>query len=322
MTGIAVIGAGAFGTALAIAWASAGKEVVLLGRDSGKMERYQGARRNVDYLPDNLFPETLLATADPAAIPPGSVLVLAVPAQQVRGALTEYTALLPDAPLILAAKGLERETGELLTSVAAEFRFPSRLAVLSGPGFADEIAAGLPTALTLAAGDDLVTDLQTALSTPALRLYRTTDLIGVQLGGALKNVVAIACGIASGARLGESARAALMTRGFAEIVRLGRAMGGRGETFTGLSGLGDLSLTCGSAKSRNFERGLAIGQGDMRTTGKTTEGVATAEAVLVLGQRYRIDLPVAATTAEVLAGRLDVRGSMDRLLARPLKSEA
>jgi glycerol-3-phosphate dehydrogenase (NAD(P)+) len=195
------------------------------------------------------------------------------------------------------------------------------LAVLTGPGFAGEIARGLPTALTLACADaDLGRRLQAALATPRLRLYVSEDVTGAQLGGALKNVVAIACGMVEGARLGMSARAALMTRGFAEMTRLAVAMGARPETLAGLSGLGDLSLTCTSEQSRNFALGAALGAGQVPSSG-TVEGVATARAACRLGARHGVETPIAAAVADVLDGALTLDGAMDALLSRPLKEE-
>jgi glycerol-3-phosphate dehydrogenase (NAD(P)+) len=196
-----------------------------------------------------------------------------------------------------------------------------RLAALTGPGFAGEIARGLPTALTLACADAGVgRALQELLAAPRLRLYLTDDMVGAQLGGALKNVVAIACGMVEGARLGASARAALMTRGFAEMSRLAVAMGGRAETLAGLSGLGDLSLTCSSGQSRNFALGRAMGAGEARPGG-TVEGVATARAACELGRRHGVELPIAAAVADVLDGTTTLGGAMEALLARPLREE-
>ena len=228
---------------------------------------------------------------------------------------------LPDAPLVVCAKGVDARGQRLQTGIAAVYLPGRALAALTGPGFAAEIAAGLPTALTLACADpDLGRELQALLSTRRLRLYLTDDLTGAQLGGALKNVVAIACGIAEGARLGHSARAALMTRGFAEMTRLAVAMGARPETLAGLSGLGDLSLTCNSSQSRNFALGQALGAGAARPGG-TVEGVATARAACQLGARTGVELPIAAAVADVLDGALTVEGAMEALLARPLREE-
>jgi glycerol-3-phosphate dehydrogenase (NAD(P)+) len=309
---IAVIGAGAFGTALAVAQAAEGRRVALWGRDGG-------ALRAAGRLPGLSFPDTLAPATDLAALGAAEAILLAVPAQQTGPFLAAHGDALPDAPLVLCAKGVDARTLQLQTEIAAASGRP--LAALTGPGFAAEIAAGLPTALTLACADAaLGRALQAGLSTRRLRLYLTDDLVGAQLGGALKNVVAIACGIAEGARLGHSARAALMTRGFAEMTRLAVAMGARPETLAGLSGLGDLSLTCNSLQSRNFALGRALGAGEARPGG-TVEGVATARAACRLGDRMGVELPIAAAVADVLDGAATVAEAMEALLARPLREE-
>jgi glycerol-3-phosphate dehydrogenase (NAD(P)+) len=248
----------------------------------------------------------------------GDIALLAVPAAQTRDALAAWP-LPPGAVAVACAKGLV--SGQLQTQVIAA-RHSGPIAVLTGPGFADEIARGLPTALTLACADEATgAALQARLSTRSLRLYRTSDVSGAQVGGALKNVTAIACGAAVGAGLGESARAALMTRGFAEMVRLGLALGGAERTFAGLSGLGDLALTCTSARSRNFAAGLALGRGGTLPAGVTTEGVGTAQAALLLAAHHGIDMPIAAAVAALVTGQADVTQAMSTLLARPLRPE-
>lgn len=311
---IGVIGAGAFGTALAVAEASEGRAVALWGRDGG-------AFRAAERLPGVALPPSLQPVDDLAAIGGAEALLLVVPAQQSGSFLAAHAHALPRVPLVLCAKGVDAGTLELQTGIAAAHAGDRPLAALTGPGFAAEIAAGLPTALTLACADaGLGRTLQERLSTRRLRLYLTEDLIGAQLGGALKNVVAIACGIAEGAALGHSARAALMTRGFAEMTRLAVAMEARAETLAGLSGLGDLSLTCNSAQSRNFALGLALGAGRGRPGG-TVEGVATARAACQLGARHGVELPIAAAVADVLDGAMTVEGAMEALLARPLRGE-
>ena len=313
---IRIMGAGAFGGALAIALAQGGREVTLWARDPAQVEAIRAARR----LPrlGAALPEGVTPTADPD---PGAAeaVLLAVPAQALRGVLAAHGDLLAGRDLVACCKGIDLATG---TGPSALIRaLPgARPAVLTGPSFADDIARGLPTALTLAAEDGAA--LQRLLSTERLRLYLTDDLLGAELGGALKNVVAIACGAAHGAGLGESARAALMTRGFAEIVRLGAALGARAETFAGLSGLGDLALTCGSPLSRNFRFGAALGQGLPFADGVTVEGAATARAVLPLAARHGIAMPVAEAVAALVAGETGVDGAMRALLARPLREEA
>jgi glycerol-3-phosphate dehydrogenase (NAD(P)+) len=301
---IGVVGAGAFGTALAaVAAAAAGRRVVLWGR------RPPAAPPGVE------------ATCDLAALAGAEALLLAVPAQATADCLAALAAGLPPAPVVLCAKGIDARDLRLQSGIAAA-ALPGRpLAVLTGPGFAAEIAAGLPTALTLACADPaLGRRLQALLAAPRLRLYLTDDVVGAQLGGALKNVVAIACGMVEGAGLGHSARAALMTRGFAEMTRLAAALGGRPETLAGLSGLGDLSLTCNSPQSRNFALGRALGAG-AAPAGGTVEGVATARAACQLGARRGVELPIAAAVANVLDGRATIAEAMDALLARPLREE-
>jgi len=319
VTGVAVVGAGAFGTALAVIQAAAGRPVRLWGRDAGAMRAMDAARENARYLPGVALPPGLEPVADLAALADADALMLALPAQATEGFLAAHGAALPAAPLVLCAKGIDARSLRLQSELAAGAGRP--LAALTGPGFAGEIARGLPTALTLACGDPgLGRALQERLAAPRLRLYLTDDIVGAQLGGALKNVVAIACGMVDGARLGASARAALMTRGFAEMARLAVAMGARAETLTGLSGLGDLSLTCNSGQSRNFALGRALGAGEPRPGG-TVEGVATARAACELGRRHGVELPIAAAVADVLEGATTLAGAMYALLARPLREE-
>jgi len=292
---IGIIGAGAFGSALAVAYGQKGLEVALWAR---------GAAHKRDY------PSGVSQVSDLAALAGTEAILLVLPAQKTAAFLEEN--VLPAAPLVLCAKGIDAATGRLQSEIAAR-----PVSILTGPGFADEIAAGLPTALTLAGGNAAQ---QALLSTPKLRLYRTDDVIGAQAGGALKNVVALACGMAIGAGLGESARAALLTRGFAEMQRLGVALGGKAETFQGLSGLGDLALTCASAQSRNFAQGLAYGRGDGQTGG-TVEGLATAQAAAALAGRLAVEAPITAAVAAVVTGDATVESAMMALLARPLKEE-
>ena len=317
---IAVVGAGAFGTALAVAEAAEGREVRLWGRDAAAMAE-AARRRETPRLPGVPLPEGLACTADLAALAGAEAVLLALPAQATEGFLAAHAAALPSAPLVLCAKGIGARGLRLQTEIAAAAAPQHALAALTGPGFAGEIARGLPTALTLACADPRVgRALQQGLSTRRLRLYLTDDVTGAELGGALKNVVAIACGMVEGAGLGASARAALMTRGFAEMTRLAVAMGARPETLTGLSGLGDLSLTCNSGQSRNFALGRALGAGAARPGG-TVEGVATARAACQLGRAQGVELPIAAAVADVLEGVTTLAGAMEALLARPLREE-
>ncbi len=310
---IGVIGAGAFGSALAAVETRAGRAVTLWGRNADPRELE--ARRGV------AMPEGLRVSDDLAALAGAEVLLLVLPAQVTAGFLARHAGELPAVPIVLCAKGIATADFRLQSEIA-QAALPGRaLAVLTGPGFADEIARDLPTALTLACAEPgLGRSLQRLLSTPRLRLYLTDDVTGAQLGGALKNVVAIACGMVEGAGLGHSARAALMTRGFAEMVRLAVAMGARAETLAGLSGLGDLSLTCNSRQSRNFALGRALGLGEARPGG-TVEGVATARAACQLGAAHGVELPIAAAVADVLDGTLTLGEAIGALLARPLKEE-
>ncbi|PWJ21333.1 NAD(P)H-dependent glycerol-3-phosphate dehydrogenase [Jannaschia seohaensis] len=311
---IAVLGAGAFGTALAVTLAANGP-VRLWARDASSLLRDRVSPR----LPGIHLPDAVCPTGDLDELD-GHDLLLAVPMQQLRSLLPRLSDLhVPHA--VAACKGIDLQTLQTPADLIADALPDTVPALLSGPSFAADIARGLPTALTLACAYDAAgARLQAALSTPTLRLYRSTDMTGVALGGALKNVVAIACGAAIGAGLGESARAALMTRGMAEMMRLSTALGARPETLMGLSGLGDLALTCASPQSRNFALGLALGRGDPPPDA-TTEGVATARAALRLGARHGIDLPVTQATAGLVDGTLTVETAIQSLLARDLTTE-
>ena len=318
MTGVGVIGAGAFGTALALAQAGRGGQVVLWGRDGARMAAMQGAR-TAQALPGAVLPPRILATADLGAMAGCGVILLSIPTQALRGFLADHGAGMGDAVLVACCKGVERGTGLLPTQIIADVLPGARTAVLTGPSFADDIARGKPTALTLATDLPDGAALQEQLSTPAFRLYLSDDPVGAQLGGALKNVIALAAGMVIGADLGESARAALMTRGFAEITRLAAAQGAHPETLLGLSGFGDLILTCSSEKSRNFSHGIRVARGEADTGGKTVEGVMTAHAVSEQGAD--MDLPVIHMVSALLKGQVSLAQAMDALLQRPLKSE-
>ena len=313
---IAVIGAGAFGTALAVALARAGREVALVARDPRAAEAMARDRR-APRLPGAVLPEGVSPGSE---APRGAeAVLLAVPAQAL-GALLRSGAV-PDAPLVACCKGIDLATLTGPAGVIEDARPGATAGVLTGPSFAADIARGLPTALTLACADAQAAGrLQRLLSTETLRLYTTEDVMGAQIGGALKNVTAIACGAAIGAGLGPSARAALMTRGHAETVRLAVALGARPDTLAGLSGLGDLALTCTSEASRNYRHGLALGRGEP-PEGVTTEGVATARAASDLARSGGIEMPVADAVAEITEGRLSVLDAARRLLARPLTTE-
>ncbi|MDC0659231.1 NAD(P)-dependent glycerol-3-phosphate dehydrogenase [Leisingera sp. SS27] len=318
---ISVLGSGAFGTALAISLAGNGP-VTLWARNAMKAQAMQDSRRNGTRLPGVSLPENLTVTADIAKASQSEVLLLAVPMQTLRGVLEEYGAQLAGKTLVACCKGIELETGLGPVAVIQEVLPDAKAALLTGPSFAADIARGLPTALTLACGDaDLCKSLQELLTTANLRLYRTTDTIGAEIGGALKNVMAIACGAVIGAGLGDSARAALMTRGYAEMQRMALACGAKAETLAGLSGFGDLALTCTSDLSRNYRLGLSIGRGEEFDPSITVEGAATARAVAEQAQRMALDMPVTLTVTNLVDQRLTISEAAAHLLKRPLKEE-
>lgn len=313
---IAVIGAGAFGTALAIAL-SANGPVTLWGRDTG----WSAGREN-PRLPGAALPPGVIVTNDLPQATGAGILLLALPAQKLRDFLTGHAALFADRRLVSTAKGIDLSQLTGPSALIASACPTATVAVLTGPSFAADIARGLPTALTLACADaEVGRALQHALSTPVLRLYRTTDVMGAELGGALKNVIAIAAGTVIGAGLGDSARAAIITRGFAEMTRLATRLGARPETLTGLSGLGDLTLTCTSAQSRNFRFGQSLGAGADFDPSTTVEGVATARAVAALAARLDEEMPIAAMVARLAEGAVSVENAMEALMTRPLKEE-
>lgn len=317
---ISVIGAGAFGTALAISMARNGTPVTLWARDAVQVAAMQAGRENAARLPGMSFPDALTVTADAADLPEGPVL-LSVPMQKLRQALGDLPDF-GDRPLVACCKGIELSTGLSPTQVIHDLRPDVTAAILTGPSFAQDIARGLPTALTLACSDERTgRDLQTRLTTANLRIYRTLDVPGAEIGGAVKNVMAIACGAAIGAGLGDSARAALMTRGYAEMQRMALALGAQADTLAGLSGFGDLTLTCTSDLSRNYRYGLSIGTGAEFDTGTTVEGAATARALQARARRMQLDMPITDVVVDLIDGNLGVQEAMTRLLSRPLKEE-
>ncbi|KRS11290.1 glycerol-3-phosphate dehydrogenase [Roseovarius atlanticus] len=318
---IAVIGAGAFGTALSISLARNGP-VVLWARDAEHVEEMQATQENARRLPDVALPQAVTVSSDLTCLAEADIVLVSVPAQKLRAFLETHGPKLAGKPVVACCKGMERGTGLRPTQVISEHVADAVPAMLTGPSFAHDIARGLPTALTLACGSERIGEqLQARLTTPNIRLYRTTDVIGAELGGALKNVIAIACGAAIGAGLGESARAALMTRGFAELVKVAEAYGAKAETLAGLSGFGDLVLTCTSAQSRNFRFGQSIGAGETFDSGVTVEGAATAEALAEIAQDAGLDLPITRVVIGLVRDELNVREAMDMLLQRPLKEE-
>jgi glycerol-3-phosphate dehydrogenase (NAD(P)+) len=318
---IAVAGSGAFGTALAIALAGR-DEITLLGRDHAAIEAMRSTRRNVARLPGAELPPEIELTADPTCLSEAEIVLTCVPAQQLATWLEQHSDALHAKTLVACCKGIDLTTLEGAADTIARSVPDATPAILTGPSFAAEIARGLPTALTIACTDEArAKELQATLARPVLRLYRTTDVTGAQLGGALKNVIAIAAGACIGAGLGESARAALITRGFAEMQRLAQALGGQPDTLMGLSGFGDLILTCSSSQSRNFSYGLAIGQGEPFDPAITVEGAATAMAAGRIARDHDLDLPVTRAVGALVAGKHDVSEALQSLLSRPLKEE-
>lgn len=325
-TSIGVIGAGAWGTALAQALASDGSEVVLWAREPELVAEINARHTNSLFLPSAKLAGSVRATGDIAELGALPALLAVVPAQFLGSVL----AGLPDGErdLVLCAKGIEAGSGRLMADVARDAAPAANLAVLSGPTFAHEVAAGLPTAVTLAcAGGEVQWQrLSPLIARPAFRPYYSDDLIGAEIGGAVKNVLAIACGVVEGLQLGQNARAALIARGYAEMLRFGLARGARAETLSGLCGLGDLMLTCSSTSSRNFSLGKALGEGQSAAealAGKTSvaEGAATAPVLADLAREGGIDMPIVEAVARLLAGEAPARAVVSELLARPLKAE-
>lgn len=309
---IGIIGAGAFGAALAVALGREG-DVVLWGRGL--------AGRQIARLPGVTLPERVQVTADLADLAVMDALLLTLPMQALAGFLQDHGAALQGKALVACCKGVDLQSGRGPVEMLARPGGPAP-AILTGPSFAADIARGLPTALTLACADEALGErLQHALSTPVLRLYRSTDVIGAQLGGALKNVIAIAAGAVIGAGLGDSARAALMTRGYAEMQRFALARGAAVETLAGLSGFGDLVLTCTSDLSRNFRFGQALARGEKLDASVTVEGAATARAVARIATAEGVDMPITAVVAALADGRATLADAMQALLSRPLKQE-
>jgi glycerol-3-phosphate dehydrogenase (NAD(P)+) len=315
-----ICGAGAFGTALAVTLARNGP-VTLWARDPDHAAEMRTTGRNARRLPDIDLPAAV--TVISGALPAGDMpCLLALPMQTLGGFLTDHQRALDARPLVACCKGMDLGTGLGPTGVIARSCPNATPAILTGPSFARDIALGLPTALTLACRDaGTGRALQSALTTPTLRLYRSTDTTGAELGGALKNVIAIGCGAVMGAGLGESARAALMTRGFAEMERFAQALGAQPETLAGLSGFGDLVLTCTSDQSRNTRYGRSLGCGEAFDPSITVEGAATGRAVLDRARTLGVDMPITQAIAALVTGELRVAQAVDMLLSRPLKEE-
>ncbi|PWC54740.1 NAD(P)H-dependent glycerol-3-phosphate dehydrogenase [Azospirillum sp. TSO22-1] len=329
-TRIGVVGGGAWGTALALAALRAGRDTLLWAREPAVVEAIRRDRENRDYLPGVPLPAGLAVTSDLADLAGCDALLLVTPAQHLRPACAALAPhLKPGAPTVICAKGIEIDTQALMhEAVEAALPAGTPLAILSGPTFAAEVARGLPTAVTLACRDAAIgTALVEALGSRTFRPYLTDDVVGAQIGGAVKNVLAIACGVVEGRKFGDNARAALITRGLAEITRLALRLGARPETLMGLSGLGDLTLTCSSLQSRNMSLGAALGQG--RTLDEVlgerrsvAEGVWTARAVVALAARLGVEMPICAAVDAILNRGASVDETIQGLLARPFREEA
>lgn len=325
---ISVIGAGAWGTALSIAAHRAGNDVLLWAYEAALVEAINSDHENTLYLAGIKLDPAIRATGDLAQVAGADAILLAAPAQHLRRTIGPLAGQVPPAtPLVVCAKGIEQETLALMSEAVGALFPDNPVLILSGPTFAAEVAAGLPTAVTLA-GDDIAAaqPLADALSSDRFRPYSGDDVIGAQIGGAIKNVLAIACGIAEGRGFGDNARAALITRGLAELTRLCVAKGGRADTMMGLSGLGDLVLTCTSTQSRNYSLGVALGEGRtlediLGERNSVAEGVYTASAAVSLAAGLGIELPIAAAVDAVLNKGADINAVIDALLARPLRPE-
>jgi glycerol-3-phosphate dehydrogenase (NAD(P)+) len=323
---IAVIGAGAWGTALALTCARAGRNVTLWERDRANATQI-ATRRESLLLPGVRIDESVSVAATLADAAAADALLLVVPAQSVRAAMLALAPLLgARTPVIVCAKGIERGTRKFMSEVIAACAPSAVPAILSGPSFAADVARGLPTAVTLAASDgELARELAQAIGSASFRPYHSTDVRGVELGGAAKNVLAIAAGIVTGRGLGASAAAALTTRGFAELMRFGAAYGAKPETMMGLSGLGDLLLTCTSPQSRNFTFGVNLGRGRKPDTIQATTGLAegafTASVLVEMARERAVDMPISSAVAALLDGKMSVDAAIESLLSRPLKAE-
>ncbi|MFA5040889.1 MAG: NAD(P)H-dependent glycerol-3-phosphate dehydrogenase [Bdellovibrionales bacterium] len=321
-----VVGAGAWGTALAITLKRAGRSVSLWAFEPDVARAMTEERENTAFLPGIKLPDDIRVTNSLSDLSGCNALVLAMPAQHVRPMCKTLAPYLNQpTPLVVAAKGIELTTHRLMSEVVSEELPKNPVYILSGPSFASEVAKNLPAALTLAS-EWGAENMALAMASPMFRLYTTDDIIGTQIGGAVKNVLAIACGIVMGRKLGDNARAALITRGLAEIVRLGVALGARAETLMGLSGLGDIALTCSSMQSRNMSLGFALGQGKelsdiLASRNSVTEGISTAAAALGLARRHGVEMPVVSAVDMVLREKASIDDVVTGLMARPLRNE-
>ena len=322
---IAVLGGGAWGTALAETAVRAGRAVTLWEHEARNAESLAQARES-KFLPGFRIDDTIQVTRELSEAAGAHAILMVVPAQAVRSVAKSLGAVLVErVPVIVCAKGIEHGTHKFMTEIIADCVPKAVPAILSGPSFASDVARGLPTAVTLAcANSKIASALAQALSSGTFRPYHSTDVRGVEIGGAAKNVLAIAAGIVAGRGLGASASAAMVTRGFAELVRFGKAFGAKAETLTGLSGLGDLTLTCGGPQSRNFSFGAALGKGEppeRASHGKLAEGAFTAPVLLEMAREKNVEMPISSAVAAVIAGRMSVDQAIDSLLARPIREE-
>lgn len=321
---VVVIGAGAFGTALAAVVANEARNpVVLLGRNVSLMRNLSETYIHEDVLSGIRLPDSLQFSSDPTVLSDATIVLFVMPSQAQGAAAREYAPYLAaDAAIVTCAKGIDRTSQKLLSDVLKADLPNHQIAVLSGPGFAADIASGLPTAMALAAKDlGLAERIAQSLSGASFRLYASDDRIGVQLGGALKNVLAIACGIVEGAGLGDSARAALIARGLAEMSRLATSLGGQAETISGLSGLGDLVLTATSHQSRNLRFGYGLGRGEPVADGKLVEGAFAASVAAQLAKQHNIEMPITEAVAAIIDGKLDIATAIHELMTRPITTE-
>lgn len=328
MNTIGIIGGGAWGTALAQVQAVNGKDAILWAREADVVASINADHENKMFLPGIPLHNNLRATGNLADIAKADAILLVPPAQHLRSTLEALKDFLnPETPLVICAKGVEINTGILLSQVAYEVLPKAKIAILTGPTFAAEIARGLPSAVTLAMKDKNESEaLAAALSSRALRMYASDDILGAQIGGAVKNVIAIGCGIIEGKKLGDSARAALVTRGLAEITRLANALGAKKETLMGMCGVGDMILTCSSIQSRNFSLGVALGQGRklediLGERNSVTEGVYTAKALSVMAKNNAVEMPISQALNACLSEGADIDEMIEKMLDRPVKAE-
>lgn len=328
MKTIGIIGAGAWGTALAQSLSSSGRKVTLWAREAETISAINQKHENTTFLPGIKLNEDIVATDSLHLTAKSDILLIVTPAQHLRSMLLSLKReVREDQPLVLCSKGIEIESGHLMSRVAEDILPDSPLAILTGPTFAKEIARGLPSAVTIATEDkELGKDLIEALGSQKLRTYSTDDVIGAQIGGAVKNVIAIACGVIHGRSMGESARAALVTRGLTEIGRLAKAMGAKKETLMGMCGIGDLILTCSSMQSRNFSLGVQLGEGKtleeiLEGRNAVTEGVSTARALQVMADNHAVDMPISAAVNDCLNEGKSIQTTIEHVLKRPLRAE-